>query len=130
MIIQGKNSGKNAVSSKFYGLVYDGLKHWEWYSKADSSQAADDLKNWQNKMYDNGLVRSAQPVLAFTEDEQEEWAEKYVVVQKHFVQNIDKFIMGVRPMEEWDDFLAELKKLGIPELIMIREAQYERASGK
>ena len=45
-------------------------------------------------------------------------------------ENVQKFIMGARPIEEYDDFCAELKKLGVEKLIATRQSAWDRYSQK
>jgi putative aldouronate transport system substrate-binding protein len=39
---------------------------------------------------------------------------------------ISKFVTGKEPMENWDTFVAQLKKLGAEELSKVKQAQYDR----
>ena len=41
-----------------------------------------------------------------------------------------KFITGIRPMTEWNNFLADLRKIGIDKLYAEYTAQYRAAKGK
>lgn len=41
---------------------------------------------------------------------------------------IAKFVTGKEPMENWDTFVAELKKLGAEEVTTVKQAQYDRAT--
>ncbi len=41
---------------------------------------------------------------------------------------ITKFVTGKEPMENWDTFVAELKKLGAEEVTTVKQAQYDRAT--
>lgn len=37
-----------------------------------------------------------------------------------------KFVMGVKPLSEFDDYIAQLKKMGVGELIKIKQNAYDR----
>jgi putative aldouronate transport system substrate-binding protein len=39
---------------------------------------------------------------------------------------ITKFVTGKEPMENWDTFVAQLKKLGAEEVTQVKQAQYDR----
>jgi len=41
---------------------------------------------------------------------------------------ISKFVTGKEPMENWDTFVAQLKKLGAEEVTSAKQAQYDRAT--
>jgi len=42
----------------------------------------------------------------------------------------DKFVTGKEPMAKFGDYVAQLKKLGLDQIVLIRQAQYDRYSGK
>ena len=44
-------------------------------------------------------------------------------------ENIQKFVLGQRPMSEWDNFQEELSALPIAELLAIYEEAYNRIKG-
>ena len=41
---------------------------------------------------------------------------------------IAKFVTGKEPMENWDTFVAELKKLGAEDVTTVKQAQFDRAT--
>ena len=43
-------------------------------------------------------------------------------------ENISKFLLGTKPMSEWDAFQAELAKLPIDELLAVYDEIYKRVS--
>ena len=64
--------------------------------------------------------------LSLSSDESAEAAD-YTTSLKTFVQeNIQKFILGQRPISEWDQFCEELSELPIEELLSVYEVAYNR----
>lgn len=53
-----------------------------------------------------------------TADEGETIAEIYAALNTVVAKNINDFIKGKRPMDQWDQFVAELKKAGDPQKII------------
>jgi putative aldouronate transport system substrate-binding protein len=47
-------------------------------------------------------------------------------VKTYVSENVVKFIIGERPLSEYDDFLAQLKTMNVDEAIAIRQAAYDR----
>ena len=48
---------------------------------------------------------------------------------KPFVEeNLSKFLVGIKPMSEWDAFQAELEKLPIDELLAVYDAEYKKVA--
>ena len=41
-------------------------------------------------------------------------------------ENIQKFIIGQKPLSEWDSFKEEMKELPLEELLSIYETAYNR----
>jgi len=41
-----------------------------------------------------------------------------------------KFILGAEPMSKFDDYVAQLKKLGIDDAVKITQAAYDRYKNK
>lgn len=41
---------------------------------------------------------------------------------------LTKLIMGEKSLEDWDSYIADLKELGLDELIAINQARYDRAT--
>jgi putative aldouronate transport system substrate-binding protein len=62
----------------------------------------------------------------FTQDEADQLKKLETKVNTLFQQEIDKFIMGARPMSEFDDFVQKLIDSGAPEIENIYNAAYER----
>ena len=41
---------------------------------------------------------------------------------------LTKLIMGEKSLEDWDSYIADLKELGLDDLIAINQARYDRAT--
>ena len=85
----------------------------------------------QRKMYlDNDSVQPPQPVLAFTPDE---WDQvKQIKVDAETVRDewIVQFVRGIKPLSAWNDYVAQLKKVGVDEWTKIYDAAYARYKAK
>ena len=53
----------------------------------------------------------------------------YDDIQRMIDEETAKFITGTRPMGEWDDFVASLKKIGIDNLYAEYTTQYQEIKG-
>lgn len=73
------------------------------------------------KFYVNPL-----PVLSFTKEEQDKIKEIGTNIQTAIKENSDKFVTGDMALTQWDDFQAQLKKLGVDEYIKINNDAYKR----
>lgn len=63
-----------------------------------------------------------------TEEENSALSGKLTSLRSYVEENIIKFILGKLPIEDYDKFAAELEKLGIQEVLDVKQAQYGRAN--
>lgn len=70
-----------------------------------------------------------QPVPPLLPDEIEFVSIQGAAIKKAKDENIAKFILGTRPIGEWDQYVNELKALGMDKLVEIYRTAYERANG-
>jgi putative aldouronate transport system substrate-binding protein len=64
--------------------------------------------------------------LTVTSEEGEEYNSYYSDIKTHLTENILKFVTGTRPISEFDDFVQEMKDMGIDQCIAIKQAAYDR----
>ena len=64
--------------------------------------------------------------LEFTTEQSAELADLNTSIETFVQENIQKFILGQKPMSEWDAFSAELSVLPINELLAIYEEAYNK----
>ena len=91
-----------------------------------------DIKNsWLTKqMYDSGVLdvrRFAYPNVSFSEEEQIQ-ISMYIDLDSYVETMTAKFITGELEIndDEWNAYIAELKRLGMDEMSQIRQNAYER----
>ncbi|WP_135555133.1 type 2 periplasmic-binding domain-containing protein [Paenibacillus cymbidii] len=64
---------------------------------------------------------------AFSSSEDETVSTTGAAVDKHRNENVAKFILGERPLSEWDQYVAEQKKLGLDKLLTLYKTAYDRS---
>ena len=62
--------------------------------------------------------------LEFSAEDSKTLADLNTSINTHVEENIQKFIIGQRPMSEWDSFRDELNKLPVTELLALYEKVY------
>ncbi len=67
-----------------------------------------------------------QPRIAYTDQENESITAVNDNVNKYKEEQIAKFVLGQRPLTEWDAYVAEVKKLGVQKALDINKTAYER----
>lgn len=63
--------------------------------------------------------------IGFTSEEKEKIADLSTSISTFVEENLAKFILGQRPISEWESFRAELLALPVDELLAVYEAAYE-----
>lgn len=99
------------------GMAWSGNKYDGEKFKADA------LSAYYGKEYKNRLT-----LTQYTEDEQEERAFLLADIKQHIDQEIPKFILGRRNLNEYKQFLKELDGLNFERYIEITQSGYDRAN--
>jgi putative aldouronate transport system substrate-binding protein len=73
-----------------------------------------------------GFEAKPQPRPAFNEKEMETLSTIGQAVNKHRDENIAKFVMGQRNISEWNQYVDEIKNLGLQKMMDEYKAAYER----
>ena len=66
------------------------------------------------------------PPVTMTQEEASEYAMLFTDIDTYMREQIAMFIIGTRPMTEFDDFQNTLKQLGVDRVIEIQQAAYDR----
>ncbi|WP_052487050.1 extracellular solute-binding protein [Gordoniibacillus kamchatkensis] len=66
----------------------------------------------------------------FTPDELDLFQTVETNIRKHYEENVSKFILGDRPLSEWDKFVEEINKLGVQKIIAIHQTGWDRQKAK
>ncbi|TVY07770.1 extracellular solute-binding protein [Paenibacillus cremeus] len=109
------------------GLSTDGTYAWFDYD-AHLSLSSPELQVAYKEApkYDS----KQQPRPAFNAQETEVLTTVGDVITKKRDENLSKFIMGTRSLEEWPKYVDEMKKLGIDKTLDIYKKAYERSAKK
>ena len=89
------------------------------YSEVD--KAAPEI--WAKGMDDAYVIPTSMTLSA---DQSTEAANIYSDIQTTIEENLTKFAVGERSMDEWDSFVEEIKSMGIDDCIAIKQAAVER----
>lgn len=95
-------------------------EYYEQYAGMPQQQAA-----WQQFAIGDGINRTV-PYIYFDEQENQEIAKKQTAISTFVVESLCKYIMGIEPMENFDEYKAELEALGINEVLEAKQNAYEK----
>lgn len=111
-----------------------GVGTWAWTQYIDESTHLQTSPGYYLEMgetivqpyTDQGIIQFLPNWPAFTEDELEEIVEIELALTNVFDQEIDKFIMGTRSMDEWTALVDAFKAAGSGDLEAIFNGAYDR----
>ena len=69
---------------------------------------------------------SLPPAITPTTEESSEYSAIMTDVDTYVTEMIPRFIMGLRPIEEFDDFIAQLRAMGLDRATELRQLAYDR----
>ena len=85
-------------------------------------QQKDALVTWS----DSEMSKHLMPTIIYNEEESEIDSQCLTNIQTHVDEMNYKFILGNRPIEEFDQFVEELKQMGLDDLIAAKQSALER----
>lgn len=101
------------------GFVQD-IRYLEQYAGSPEQQSA--WKNWR----DTDAEKYVLPPLYISTDEQSEYAKLGSSITTYVDEMFVKFITGVEPMENFDKYIENLKKMNVDRYIQMQQNAYER----
>ncbi|MDK1344382.1 extracellular solute-binding protein [Streptomyces sp. 378] len=90
-----------------------------------SSSFSPDEKKFQDAMAQREQlpIEPAHPLRSFEQEQASLWDTP---LKDHVIQNTLRFVLGKRPLSQWDDYLAELKSKNMRQLVDLHNKAYER----
>lgn len=73
-----------------------------------------------------GMVEMPFPTLSFSDAELAKKNQITAEINTYKDAMIDKFIMGIEPFEKFDEFIANINRAGLPEMLEISNAAYSK----
>jgi putative aldouronate transport system substrate-binding protein len=81
---------------------------------------------WNTRPYWDAGVANSVPPLFMKPMEIDEYAELNNTLSTYVNESFARFVTGDLPFSEWDEFQAELKKIGVERFVEMNEAAYRR----
>jgi putative aldouronate transport system substrate-binding protein len=85
--------------------------------KEGEDEQAKVVPNRIQKLTELNALRAPDPYLNWSIDENSEIAEITTPLKTYMSENLSKFILGQKPMEEWDAYTEGFKNLGYEKLV-------------
>ena len=84
----------------------------------------DAIEVWNNS--NDGLYNMPRTGVNLTVDESEEYNALYTDIETYMDENIVKFVVGDKPLDEFDAYVDTMIQMGIEDCIAIEQAAYDR----
>jgi len=104
---------------------FNGVFAYGGSTKLLNSQFSDEEKKFQEEM-NKRKVTPAPPPHPFTAEEREQVTLWETALRDHVNQETLKFILGKRPLSQWDQYVAELKAKNSEKYIDLANNAYQR----
>jgi putative aldouronate transport system substrate-binding protein len=106
------------------GMV-DFTRHWQSYEGLPNEGALEAYNVWNKDSNDYVL-----PQITRTSEEGERYSAGYSDIQTFANETIPQFIMGTKPLSEFDAFVDQIKSMGIDEIIEIQQNALDRYNAR
>lgn len=88
-------------------------------------QQASAIEAWMNAKNDRLM-----PVISPNEEESARYASIMNDVKTYYDEMLNKFIMGVEPIDQFEAFVETIKGMGIEEAVAIQQAALDRYNSR
>lgn len=102
------------------------IDHWtRLLSKGsyDTPESINALLTWE---YENGLNPGTLPPVSLLPEETSEYANLYNEIDTYVSEMYTKFIMGEEPLENFDNYIDTLEKMGMKDILSMQQAALDR----
>lgn len=119
------SEGGTILYSRLNGLqAIIGMRQMPEYEAA--SCINDDVRKQLFDYVENDYFYPFNPGLTLTEAEEEIYSVKMSAINTYVEEELIKFFIGTRPIDEFDSFVQRVKELGIDEMTTLKNQAYER----
>lgn len=102
------------------GSYLQDIRYLEQYAGRPEQQAA-----WNSWINTDGQSHRV-PLVYIDEARNTEYATKMTDVQTHWQEMLIKFISGVEPIENFDKYIANMKTMGVDDVIAMKQEAYDK----
>jgi len=125
---ESERLAQNSFWTGFMGDLIERRAMWTPEATEENLENLYEVRlHWETKRTEPYLPEVALPRNLFMDEEEaEEFAELKVNIVNHVQKNTSMFITGARSLDEWDNYVDELKRFGLERYIELYTKAYER----
>ena len=80
--------------------------------------------------WETNMAKHLVPAITPTSEESDATLSKENNIKTYVEEKVLKYITGYESMDSYDEFVAEIKNMGIDEVLKIKQAQLERFNNR
>ncbi|MEK3914848.1 extracellular solute-binding protein [Paenibacillus sp. FSL H7-0331] len=107
------------------GVIPAAARYSTWSYKEGQEKEAQLVPDRMKKLKELGALRDPEPALNWNKEESSKISEISTAMKTYISENVTKFILGQKPMTEWDAFTDGFKKLRYEELTKMYNEKYK-----
>jgi putative aldouronate transport system substrate-binding protein len=122
--------GGNPKNELYFCMSNGSIKQSDYDALAAAGNAPEEFYVDHLKMYPPYAPKEYISVLNYTVDEIREMSIEKTAIDLYVNEQTVAFIVGGRPLSQWEDFQAELVEMGLEKYLEAAQAAYERSMGE
>lgn len=128
-LIMNDPAGRNAALQKYTGWTGTGIgiQSAAFVRAKNVQQAVDAVYKWIDNT--KGMDHCV-PSLSYTPEETEQYTDRNKAIKTYVAETTLKFMTGEMSLDKYDEFVAELNKLGLQEVLDAFQSAYDRFAAK
>lgn len=128
-LIKNDPMGIDAAVRKYVGTAGAGIavQNTDLVLMKNSAQAAAAVETW---VENTDAAKYFFPSVSYTEDEATIFADKSSQVNAYMMEMALKFLKGDESLDNYDDYLKNLDKMGLQDILKVQQDAYERYIAK
>lgn len=132
-VVNGKrefiDDGKGTTMQILYGFRTPGTNQNVDTESLLAKYTPESLKAFYDS--ENASQKNANPVgwLAYNESDQATVDQLTTAIETYVEEQVSKFIVGQKPISEWDAYVKQVKTLGVDKLLEVYDRSYKAALG-
>ncbi|WP_198136233.1 hypothetical protein [Paenibacillus sp. oral taxon 786] len=115
---------KHSPLLKMYELGHPELAY-QWDIRYENAMVTPKIEKIRDSI--TPYIKDKYPLtLSFTQEERDVLNARLTEMTTYKEEMLNKFIMGAEPLDKFDDYVQNIEKMGLDQVLKIQQAAYER----
>ncbi len=141
----GEDGYPHIIEEPWLTNTFDGVEYEEFGSVWTDSSVCYGTYVWLIRICDQNTEDQMQPIILWSESADTDWhmpavsmtteegeiyRETYGDIETYVLENFAKFIVGDKPLDEWDEYVATIEGMGIQDCIDCYQSALDRYNAR